>query len=73
MTYVSPYGSTLISNAKDSIVCSVLWDGQSPSRGKSSVVIMSFFYRSEKSIEISSKMIFEFVQEDCIVKDNYIR
>lgn len=63
----------MISNAKDSIVCSVLWDGQSPSRGKSSVVMMSFFYRSEKSIAVSSKMIFEFVQEDCIVKDNYIR
>ena len=73
MTYVSPYGSTMISNAKDSLVCSVLWDGQSPSRGKSSVVMMSFFYRSEKSIAVSSKMIFEFVQEDSIVKDNYIR
>lgn len=43
MTYVSPYGGTMISNAKDSIVCSVLWDGQSPSRGKSSVVIMHEF------------------------------
>lgn len=73
MTYVSPDGGTLISNVKDSIVCSVLWDGQSPSRGKSSVVIVSFFYRSEKSIEVSSKMHFEFVHEDCIVKDNYIR
>ena len=73
MTYVSPDGSTLISNVKDSIVCSVLWDGQSPSRGKSSVLIMSFFYRSEKSIKVSRKMIFEFVHEDSIVKDNYIR
>ena len=61
MAYVAPDRSTmtLISNVKDSIVCSVLWESISPSRGKSSVAIMSFFYRGEKSIEVSrKKMIF---------------
>ena len=47
--------NTLISNIKGSIVCSCFGQNISHSRGESCVVIVSFFYRSEKNIKISRK------------------
>ena len=40
--------SALISNIKNSIVCSCFGQNISHSRGKPCVAIMGFFYRSEK-------------------------
>ena len=44
----------MISHVKDSTVSSGFGESISPPRGKSCVVIMSFFYRSEKNIKIAT-------------------
>ena len=44
--------STLISNIKGSIVCSCFGQSISHSREESCVVIVSFFYRSEKTLKL---------------------
>ena len=44
--------SPLISNIKNSIVCSCFGQSISHSRGKPCVVIMGFFYRSEKTLKL---------------------
>ena len=57
--------STLISNIKNSIVCSCFGQSISHSRGEPCVVIMGFFNRSEKNIKISrKKSIFKFVHKN---------
>ena len=55
-----------MANIKDSIVCSCCKQSISHSRGKPCVVIMGFFYRSEKkNIKISrKKLVFKFVHKN---------
>ena len=66
--------STLISNIKDSIVCSCFGQSISHSRGESCVVIVSFFYRSEKNIKISrKKMVFKFLHKNSNVNSYFIK
>ena len=72
--YIIPDLSTLISNMRDSIVCSVFWQSISQSRGKYFVVITNFFYRSEKKTKINrKKLIFKFVRKDSNVKNYFIK
>ena len=65
--------STLISKTKNSIVCSCFGQNIHHSRGKPCVVIMGFFYRSEKKpIKISRKLVFKFVHKDSNVNSYFI-
>jgi len=48
ITIIIPDLCTLISNVKDSTVCSGFWESISHSRWKPCIVVMGIFYRSDK-------------------------
>ena len=66
--------SALISNIKNSIVCSCFGQSISHFRGKLRVVVMDFFYRSEKNITIiREKLVFKFVHKNSKVNGYFIK
>ena len=75
MTDSIPDLSALVSNIKNSIVCSCFGQSISHSRGKPCVVIMGFFHRSKKkNIKISrKKLVFKFVHKNSNVNGYFIK